>query len=393
MAETKVVHLITKLELGGAQRNTLLTVEKLPDYGFVASIWYGPGGILSSRAEALPRHHELSHLQRAIHPARDHSALEELTTLLRRLRPQILHTHSSKAGFLGRLAAFRCGIPIVVHSVHGFPFSPLQSYLRRHLFAGAEKMAARWTSHFVFVSRSDRDTAISMGLCKDNHSLIRSGFPLNPYLPRENWRRASRRRFGIADNTILIGTIAPFKPQKGLFQWMEVVREVCRRNPDTSFFLAGDGLLRNQLEKAVHEAGLTDRVLMPGFLHDLDRVMDAFDLGLSTALWEGLPQSLVQMRLKRIPLVVSDIPGNNEVIRHEENGFLSPQQDTRAYIRHLEALIKNPELRKRLGSAEEDFSLWDGDNMVRAQADLYICLLRQKGFSSDVQDFSPPIVP
>ncbi|MBN1196254.1 MAG: glycosyltransferase [Candidatus Aminicenantes bacterium] len=375
MAEACVVHLITKLELGGAQRNTLLTVEKLPGYGFPAQIWYGPGGLLTPQAEKLPLHRQITHLQRSLHPLKDRAALRELVDSLRQIKPAILHTHSSKAGFLGRLAASRCRLPVVIHSVHGFPFSPLQPFPQRRMLIQAEKMAARWTSHFIFVSRADRQTAVRMGLCRENHSLIRSGFELAPFYPRPEQRKAVRSRFQIGDNAIVIGIVAPFKPQKNLFQMVEVAKMVCAHAPEAVFFLAGDGALRSRLEDAVRRAGLHDRFRMPGFLQDLSTVMDGFDLGLSTALWEGLPQSLVQMRLKNLPVVASSIPGNSEVIRHGENGFLAAAQNTAEYARHLLHLVRKPELREKLGQAREDFSSWDAEHMIRSQARLYDQLL------------------
>ncbi|HDP94770.1 MAG TPA: glycosyltransferase family 1 protein [Candidatus Aminicenantes bacterium] len=375
MAKATVVHLITKLELGGAQRNTLLTVERLPRYGFSCQIWYGPGGLLTPRAQKLARNRQINQLQRSLRPWKDRAALRQLVELLRQLNPDILHTHSSKAGFLGRLAASRCKVPVVIHSVHGFPFSPLQPLPQQWILMGAEKMAARWTRHYIFVSRADQQTALRLGLCGKNHSLIRSGFELEPFYPHPQRRKEVRRRFQLGDKALAIGVVAPFKPQKNLLQVVEVAKMVCAHEPGAVFFLAGDGALRSRLESAVGRAGLQSSFRMPGFLHDLSTVMDAFDLGLSTALWEGLPQSLVQMRLKQLPVVASRIPGNSEVIRHGENGFLAAPKDTAEYVRHILQLSGNPGLRKRLGQVPEDFSAWDAEHMVQSQAHLYDQLL------------------
>ncbi len=377
MAQPHVIHLITKLELGGAQRNTLLTVERLPRYGIHAGIWYGPGGILTPSALSLPHHRELPRLQRSIRPLRDRAALRQLRALLREYQPDIVHTHSSKAGFIGRRAAFQAGVPLVIHSVHGFPFSPQQAAGKKALFLAAERLAARWTSHFVFVSRADQDTAIRLGLCTDNSSLIRSGFDLEPYFPQPQQRAQVRKRFEIGEDAVVIGVVAPFKPQKNLFQVIDVAREVCARGINAIFFLAGDGDLRPRLEAAARRAGIESRMRMPGFRYDLPMIMDGFDLGLSTALWEGLPQSLVQMRLKRIPVVASAIPGNSEIIRHGQNGFLAPPHNTADYVSHILKLASEPELRRRLGNAVEDFSAWDAEHMVQAQAELYRRLLQK----------------
>ena len=371
----RILHLITKLELGGAQRNTLYTAEHLREYGYDVYLWYGPGGVLTPEAHQLPHHWCVPSLKRSLHPLYDTKALVQLVRQLRRISPQIIHTHSSKAGFLGRMAAKMAGIPVIIHSVHGFPFSPYQARWKQALFRNMERVAGKWTSHFIFVSNGDRETALQMSLCDQNHSLIHSGFPLKKYTPLPENRANLRRRFMIPPDAVVIGVVAPFKPQKALHHLIEIAHRVTGR-ANVVFVIAGDGELRPELEKDIRNRGLEPHFRLPGFLFDLPEVMDLFDVGVSTSLWEGLPQSLVQMRLKQIPLVVSRISGNDEVVRHEENGFLVDSGDFNTFSLRILQLVENKGMRLKMGIDPENFSHWDATHMVAEQAFLYRKLLR-----------------
>ncbi len=378
-ARIVVAHVITKLELGGAQINTLHTVEHLDPSRFDACLLSGPGGALKSRLAARDRYFEVPALGREIRPGRDFQALLQLLRLFRRLRPQIVHTHSSKAGILGRIAARLARVPVVIHTVHGFSFSPFQPFFRRRLYRFAERACRPLTDHFIFVSRSDMDQARRMKLtapprpeaAADDFSLIRSGFPLEKFLVRGD-AAAARARYGLPPGCFVCGTIAPFKPQKGLLRLVDAADRVIAGNPKVFFLIAGDGEQRPQLEAELRRRGIAANFRLPGFIRDVENAMDAFDIGLSTALWEGLPQSLVQLRLKKKAIVASDIPGNREIVRNGENGVLVPWNDTERFAAAILELAGNAGLRRRLGDfSAEDFSEWSADVLVSRQEELY----------------------
>lgn len=366
-----VAHLITRLELGGAQLNTLHTVEHLDAVRFDAFLLCGPGGMLKSRLAGEDRLLVVPALGREIRPGRDLQALAQLVRLFRRIRPQIVHSHSSKAGILGRAAARLAGVPVVVHSVHGFSFSPFQPFFQRHFYRLAERSCRRLTDHFIFVSRSDIEQARRLKLVRDNFSLIRSGFPLEKFLVAGDGATA-RARYGLPADAFVCGVIAPFKPQKGLLRLVEAAALVIARNPRVHFFIAGDGEQRPQLEAELRRRGIAANFRLPGFVRDVENAMDAFDIGVSTALWEGLPQSLVQLRLKKKALVASDIPGNREVVRHGGNGFLVPWHDSGRFAASILELAADEGLRRRLERYDaEDFSEWSADVLVARQEELY----------------------
>jgi len=377
--EIPVVHLITRLELGGAQLNTLATFQNLDCNLFSPLLMAGPGGILDSEVRDHPNVIWIRHLVRPIRPLRDLRCLLELIGHFRRIRPRIVHTHSSKAGILGRLAARWCRVEVIIHTVHGFPFSPHQFFLKRRVFVLLERLISRITTAFIFVSRADLQTARQKRLKIRRHQVIRSGFPLAPFREKSPSLLSVNRRLRLSSRSVVIGTIAPFKPQKGLFDLVEIAGRVLARRSDVIFLIAGDGPLKGRIEKILKRRRIDRYFRLPGFCRDIASLMDRFDIGLSTALWEGLPQSLVQMRLKKIPVVATDIPGNAEVIRDGLNGYLVKPRAYGIFADRLLELIGSKPLRRRLGEyREENFQPWDPAVMVSEQEDFYRRLLGKR---------------
>jgi glycosyltransferase involved in cell wall biosynthesis len=358
-----VVHLITRLELGGAQLNTVYTAEHLDPQRFDVFLCSGPGGPLNARLAGAERWVVVPALTREIRPGKDIKALFSLLRLFRRIKPDVVHTHSSKAGILGRLAAFAARVPVVVHTVHGFSFSPAQPFLKRNFY-------------LIFVAESDIRSARVHHVLGRNYSLIRSGFPLQKFRGRSSAATLLREKYQLPRAAFVCGVIAPFKPQKGLFHLLDIAARVIGKNPAIVFFIAGDGEQRRELENELHRLGISRNFRLPGFITDIENVIDCFDIGVSTALWEGLPQSLVQLRLKKKAVVASDIPGNREVIRDNVNGLIVPLTDHEGFASAILRLASDPAFRERLaGCASDDFSEWDADRMVRRQEELYVRLL------------------
>lgn len=366
------------MELGGAQLNTLYTVENLARQTFEVFLLSGYGGILSPRVQNKQYFSIIGDLIRPIRPWHDIRAFFQIRKELKKIQPHVVHTHSSKAGIIGRTAAFSLKIPVIIHSVHGFSFSRHHPFWKRFFFKTAERIASRFTDHFIFVSRDDAETARRLVLLKANHSLIRSGFPLENFSEPRRHNRKMREQFNIRPDHFVCGTVAPFKPQKGLLQLIEVAALALQQNRNIVFFIAGDGDLRERIEREIRERKLDRYFRMPGFIQDIASVMDMFDCGLSTALWEGLPQSIVQMRLKKIPVVVSNIAGHREIIHEGQNGFLVNSGDYKEFARNILYLIDNPKKRKTIGLYQDDFSEWNADRMIRKQQDLYIELVSSK---------------
>lgn len=368
----KIIHLITKLELGGAQINTLFTFKNLDKKIFKTYLLSGKNGILNKDLKNNPNCLIIKNLIRPLNPVKDLLCIFELIKSLKKIKPDIIHTHSSKAGIIGRIAAWLCKVPIIIHSVHGYPFSPYQFFLKRYLYITIEKMVSKITSSYIFVSKSDLKTAKRLNLKLNNFQLIRSGFPFEDYKNKYDKKEFINQKYALRENQILIGIIAPLKPQKGLFHMIKVAQLVLEKRPDVIFFIAGDGKLRFKIEKELKKLRIFANFRLPGFLFNIPTLLNRVDIGLSTAIWEGLPQSLIQFRLKKIPLVVSNIPGNSEVVKDQKNGYLIHLNNHQEFADRLIQLIENPQLLRKLGDfANEDFTEWDASHMVQLQEELY----------------------
>ena len=314
MAPIRVAHVITKLELGGAQGNTLYTVSRLDRSRFEPHLICGRGGMLDSEAQALPAASTtfLDSMEREIHPLTDFHAYRELTALFRKLQPRIVHTHSSKAGILGRLAAAAAGVPVVIHSYHGFGFHRYQNPLSFQIYLQAERIACKRTNHLIFVSRDNWKWAEELGLtAHSSASLIHSGIPVETILntPRNG---NLRREIGVPSNAKLVGMIACLKPQKDPVMYVKAAAGVLKKSPQHHFLLAGDGELRNSVlkEAASLPAG---HFHFLGWRRDIYEILRDLDLLVLTSLGKVCPRHSEAI-VSRVPVVASDIDGNREIL-------------------------------------------------------------------------------
>jgi len=370
----RVAHLITRLELGGAQQNTLHTVRHIDPERFEAHLVCGRGGYLDEEAagSGVPVTF-VDDLVRRVDPWRDLVALRKLTALWRRLRPDIVHTHSSKAGVLGRLAARLAGVPVVVHTVHGYGFHPGQPLLRRTFFRSAERIAARLTTHFIVVSEANQAEGLAMGLFgPERVSLIRSGVELERFRSSSADRDGLGREWGIPPEAPVVGMVACLKPQKAPLDFVEVARRVAKTAPEAHFVLVGDGDLRPAVESAVTSGGLDGHFHLLGWRRDVDRLMKGFDVLVHTSRWEGLPRVFPEAMAAGLPVIATDVDGAADVVRDGENGYLLRAGDLGAIAARTLDLLADPGARRRMGDAGlRDSREFDIDFMVERQETLY----------------------
>ncbi len=382
MTPLRVLHAITMLELGGAQRNTLDTVAALDRREFAVGLACADEGELLHEARALPDVglFELRHLRREVRPWSDVRALSELRRAIRVFRPQVVHTHSSKAGILGRLAARREGVPLVVHSIHGFGFGPHQPGPVRLVFLAAERLAAPWTTAFIAVSKRNLEEGIRLGLFPaEKARVIRSGIDLKPFVEHRGGD-VVRRELGIPPTAPLVAQIACFKPQKAPERFVEVAARLAPRFPEAHFLLVGDGVLRGRLERLRREAGLDSRLHLPGWRRDVPGVLDAATVVTLTSRFEGLPRVLVEALAAGVPVVAMSVDGVPEVVRDGENGFLLPEGDVAGVAERTGRILADGALRARLvARANEGVGEFDREIMIRQQEALYRELAEKAG--------------
>ena len=380
-----VVHVITRLEWGGAQENTLFTVGSLDPRRFDRVLVSGKGGMLDSRAAAIPgcRFRKVPSLVREIRPVSDARAFLSLRSILRQEReragglPLVVHTHSSKAGILGRAAARSVGAEAVVHSIHGFGFHDLQPPPLRGFLVGLERAVSRWTDAFIAVSEENiRLGVLEKILSTDRVRLIRSGFDTARFLGGS--RERGRRLLGIPESAPLVGTIAVFKPQKAPLDFVEVARRVKERVPASRFVMVGDGELRPEVERAVANGPLAGSFLLAGWREEVPDLLRAFDVFLLTSLWEGLPKVVPQALLSGVPVVATAVDGTREIVDEGVDGYLAPPGDVEALARRVSDLLEGKAALNPLFKRDRLLREFDQWEMVRAQEGLYEDLLAGK---------------
>ncbi len=378
----RVMHVITMLEPGGAQRNTLYTVAHLDRERFAPGLLAGPGGLLDGEARSLPDvpFATCPHLRREPRPLRDLRALLDLRRRFRAERPAIVHTHSSKAGILGRLGASLAGVPAIVHTVHGWGFHPGQPPPVRAFYVALERLAARATSRLVAVSRANAETGARARIAPAAaFRVIRSGVELARFRDAAG-SGAFRAELGIGPGVPLVGMVACLKPQKLPVDFVRVAARVAEKFPAAVFVLAGDGVLRPAVEEAAARAGLGDRFRLLGWRDDPERIVGDLDVLVLTSLHEGLPRVVPEAMAAGRPVVATAVDGTPEAVTDGVTGFLAPPGDVVGLADRVARLLGDADLRERFGAAaRERCGEWDIDRMVRDQEALYAELAEEAG--------------
>lgn len=377
-----VVHVITKLELGGAQQNTLHTVARLDRTRFEPWLLSGVGGMLDEEAAALEtvQVRFLPQLVRPPHPLRDWAAMRSVRKLLEPLRargPVIVHTHSSKAGVVGRLAAASLRAGPIVHTIHGFGFDALGGAFKQRVGLFLERRAGRCTDALVSVAEKHLHEAARLDLVGHASThVIRSGIDVADFGRADALRAEARASLGYADDTPVVGMIACLKPQKAPLDFVELTAGVRAACPAARFFIAGDGELRPEVEARLEQLGLSDAVQLLGWRRDVPALLGALDVAVLTSRWEGLPRVCPQAMAAGRPMVAPRVDGIPEALDDGRTGFLHDAGDVPAATALVLRLLDDEALRRRVGeAAREAVAPFDQDLMVRQLEELYAGLL------------------
>ena len=353
----RVAHIITRLIIGGAQENTLHNVEDQHRlFGDEVSLITGPGlgpeGSLEERARnggydfrVIPE------LTRSIRPWTDWQAYRRLVSLLREIRPQVVHTHSSKAGILGRAAAAKAGIPCV-HTIHGAAFHYGQRAIAYRSYVAAEKWAASRTARFISVADAMTEEYVREGIApRDRFTTIYSGFDVEPFLSPPRSSDEIRRELGIAPDDIVVGKIARLFNLKGHEFLLAVARQVVERCPRVKFLFVGDGILRGRYETEIAAMGLSNHFVFSGLVPPtrIPELIGAMDIVAHTSQWEGLARVLPQGLIAGKPVVTYDVGGAREVVVSGETGFLLPRDSIDPLRDAICVLAESPEMRRQFG--------------------------------------------
>lgn len=353
----KIVHVITRLILGGAQENTLLTVEGLhhryaDDVTLVTGPAEGPEGDLFERASRQGLKVEvMPELVRAIRPRTDVLAYHQLRAMICRLKPEVVHTHSSKAGILGRAAAWEERVPAVVHTIHGLPFGPSESALRNRLYVHLERWAAKRCHAIVSVCDAMTEQALAAGVGRpEQFTTVYSGMDVDAFLNPRRAREEIRKELGLADNEVAFGTVARLFERKGHEDILAVAPDVLAANPNVRFVFIGDGILRDRLKAEAARLGVGHAILFVGLVPSdrIPELLGGLDAVVHPSLREGLARVLPQSLLVGRPVISYDIDGAREVVLPETGILLAPR-DLKGLKDAVLKLAADPVLRESLG--------------------------------------------
>lgn len=348
-----VAHVITRMIIGGAQENTLLSVlglqEKHYDVTLITGEETGPEGRLdlSQVKQCL----FIPDLVRDVYPFRDIKAFAGLYRLFKSRRYDVVHTHSSKAGILARWAAFFAGIPVIIHTVHGLPFHRFQNRWVNLLYRWLEKLAGLVTRKIIVVSPEMSRICIRYRIAPaSKFETVFSGMVTAPFLDASQKRDANRLKLKLSADDIVIGTIARLSPMKGHEQILSVAEDVIRANPKIRFLWIGDGWIADRLKQQILDAGISEYFIFTGLVNpsEIPFYTSVMDILVHTSLREGLARAIPQAFLCKVPVISYAIDGAVDIIRHSENGFLLDCNDREGLKKSILKLAENNELRRSM---------------------------------------------
>ncbi len=375
MSPIRIAIIVTRLDLGGAQEAALETALRLDPGRFDVRLLAGRGGALDARASGAlgKRLVPVPWMVHPVSPLRDFLAAAWLWAYLIRHRIEIVHTHSSKAGLLGRAAAWLARTPKVLHTVHGWSFNDFQSAPVFGFFVALERVLARATDVLVVVAASLREKGLFHGIGRsDRYALVRAGVDLAAW----SGTRRSRAFLAAAVPGLrprVVGVVANLKPQKAPLDFVRTAALVAADRRDVDFVYVGGGPLLEAARALAVDLGVGDRVRFLGWRDDPRRLAAGFDVFLLCSLFEGLPCVLPQALSLGIPVVATQVDGAAEIVREGVNGYLCQPRDPEALADRVGELLDDSGLRRRMGRAARagvapEFSY---DAMVRRSAELY----------------------
>lgn len=391
----RVIHVITRLDRGGSAQNTLLTALGHDRSRFLPLVIAGlpepddaQGGSAATAANTARldqtgvRWRILPLLTRPISPFRDLIVLAQLAALFRRERPAIVHTHTSKAGLLGRLAAWFAGVPVVVHTPHGHVFYGHFSRLASWWFLQLERLLARRTTWMIALTEAERDEHLARGVGRaDRFAVVPSGIELARF--REAGERCGRRPegFDCPSDAIVVGSVGWLTPVKGHRILLEAAARIKQKWPRLHVVIVGGGPLRDELVRLARTRGLADAVRFLGMRDDVPDCLAGTDIYVQPSLNEGMGRALIEAMAAGRPVVASRTGGIPAIVEDRKTGLLVPPGDPGALAAAIAELIEHPELARALGQAarERIGEVFSVPAMVRAVEAVYDEALKRAG--------------
>jgi glycosyltransferase involved in cell wall biosynthesis len=382
----KILHIITRLDMGGSAQNTLHTCKELSDK-FDKILVHGPS--LESRMTDLEKKIVedgitkaegrgvkvilLPSLVRSIRPMKDLKALLALVWLIRKEKPEIVHTHSSKGGILGRLAAKLCGVPHIIHTPHGHVFYGHFGKIASKVFLWVERIFSRFTDRLVALTHGEKNDYIEMSVCAPEKLLtIHSGVDVQQFLNANGNGTAKRRSFGLAKQEAVIGFVGWLLPIKGPGYLLKAMDHIWPVQPETTLIMVGKGDLDVDLRAEALRKNVNGKVKFLGWREDINQLMPIFDILVLPSLNEGMGRVLVEALAAGKPVVASRVGGIPDLIQNGYNGYLVPPADEKALADAILKLLNDRDQANLMGHRGKElcqqFSL---EAMIAKLDDLY----------------------
>lgn len=377
----RIGHVITQSgPFGGAQRNTLLTLKGLVRDGYEVELICGPGGRLIPEAESISvKVHVVPDLVREVEPLKDIRAFFRLYRIFRSREYQIVHTHSVKAGLLGRLAAWWAGVPVIIHTYHGVPFE-IDGRVKSKLYFILERFVGYITDQMVCVGEVLRQQVAAWKMVPEKKLItIYSGIDFPSYASKRTSPEV-KRELGLQGAWPIVGCVGRLSEQKAQQYLIEAVSLLTDKYPQFKLLLVGEGELRAVLQREIQDLSLSSTVSLMGERDDIADLLTIFDVYAMSSRWEGVGRALTEAMHWGLPIVATAVNGVEEVIIHEETGFLVPPHDPRALAAAIDCLVSDVALAKRLGSnaRRRARELMDGEQMIMNIEELYARLISWK---------------
>ena len=384
----KVAHIIARMITGGADENTLFTVQGLDKDRYKVDLIMGEE-FDESVFDRVKNNNfniiQIKGLKWKLNFLYDPIVLIKLIKMMRKNHYDIVHTHTTKAGILGRIAARIAGVPVIVHGLHGSTFEAFDSGLLNWLLFLFERLTGRFTDAYISVSGVLSEKYIERGIGKkENYHTVYSGMELEVFYGARGKIdcRKKQKELGIDSGDFVIGNVARLETRKGhkflIDAFKKVIKE--RKGCPLKLLIIGEGNKRENLESYVKEANLEKKVIFTGYRKDVEELMAIMDIFVLTSLREGLPRVLVQAAAVGMPLIAFNVDGVPEIIRDNHNGFLVRARDVGQLANRIEKYIDKKELVLLHGQKGREFikDKWFIEDMVDKIDKIYQSLIWRK---------------
>ncbi|NOY53563.1 MAG: glycosyltransferase family 4 protein [Deltaproteobacteria bacterium] len=386
MNRIKVLHVHTLPIVSGSGINTYLTMKRTPRDRFEVSLACAPGGMLNYivRGNGMAVH-EVRNMVQPLHPVKDLRALFELVRILRREEITVVHTHNSKAGFLGRLAGKIAKTPVVIHTVHGFSFHDNEPWIRRVLFKRLERRAARWADRMIYISQPMIDWAEREGILQEGaYSKIYSGIDLEAFRKYDRAEQGRlRNELGLGMTDPVIGFVSKLWEGKGHTVALKAITGVLKKHPDVKLLLVGEGDLEPSLRERVREYGIEASVIFAGFRTKIAEITALCDFCILPSFYEGMGRVLLEAGASGKAVVATTVGGIPDVVVDGKTGILIPPGEPSLLAEAMLRLLNDPGLRLRMGenARRRIGEKFDAGTMVDEIVAVYDLCLKQKGIA------------